>query len=172
MILAGLMMIFAMFVIAGCGSDDRVVAISREAADRQAQQNTEMARVVDDETAVRHQVAKLQNDLRDDQAKIAKQRDELEAERQLIASRREWAEFLTPLLETVGIVAVVIAVLVYCGSILANGFRHDSHDHEVAEMLVADITAERPVLLPAAPTEDLPRLPAPASHAGQSAPVT
>ena len=52
---------------AGCG-DDRVVQVTREADNRQAEQNREIARVVNEETVFRQEAAKLQNDLRSDQA--------------------------------------------------------------------------------------------------------
>ena len=101
-------------VLAGCG-DERVMQVTREAEERQAEQNREIARVVNEESTFRQQAAKLQNDLRADQAAIAQQRDQLEAERRQIASQREWAEFYKPLLETGGVVAAIVAVLGYCG---------------------------------------------------------
>jgi len=111
----GLHLIPAMFlavVLAGCG-DERLVEATRQADERQAQQNDQMANVINQEAIVRQQVAKLQNDLRADQAAIARERDQLEAERRAAASWRQWAEFYTPLLEILGVVAVVVAVLAY-----------------------------------------------------------
>ena len=67
-------------LLAGCG-DGRVVTVTREADERQAKQNDQMARLVNEETAFRQQAAKLQNDLRADGAGVAQQRDALEIER-------------------------------------------------------------------------------------------
>ena len=113
------------------------------------------------------EAAKLQRDLRADQASIAQQRDRLEAERRQIASTREWAAFYTPLVETIGIVAVVIAVLIYAGFIVAYSFRHNSGaDREVAELLVHQIDRGRPSLLPLPPAPSrVLRLPAPCAEA-------
>ena len=151
---AGLRLIPAMLlviVLAGCG-DDRVVQVTREADNRQAEQNREIAKVTDDATIVHQQVAKLENDLRDDQAAIAEGRNQLEAERRQIASQREWAELYKPLLETIGVAAVVLAVLAYCG-FLVHTLRNSGHaDALLAEALVDQILSVEqlpsPMLLP------------------------
>ncbi len=136
-------------LLAGCG-DERVVKVAREADERQAKQNEQIARVVNEETAFRQQAAKLQNDLRADQAVIAQQRDALEIERKQLASQREWAAFYTPLLETGGVVAVVVAGLVYCSFVVVYGLRRGG-DHEIGELLLEDFVSHRPVLLPRLP---------------------
>jgi hypothetical protein len=129
-------------LLAGCG-DERVVKISTEAADRQAKQNEQMAHIVNEETAFRQQAAKLQNDLRADQAAIAQQRDALEIERKQLASQREWAAFYTPLLETIGVVAVVVAGFVYCSFVVVYGLRGGGGQDEVAgeEKVAATVAA-------------------------------
>ncbi len=152
-------------LLAGCG-DERVVKVSTEAADRQAKQNEQIARVVNEETTFRQQAAKLQNDLRADQAVIAQQRDQLEIERKQLASQREWAAFYTPLLETVGVVAVVVVVLLYCSFVVVYSLRRGG-DHEVAELLLNDLVSHQPVLLPRLPASSVKLgLPAP-GHAEQ-----
>ena len=145
-------------LLAGCG-DERVVKVAREADDRQAKQNEQIARVVNEETAFRQQAAKLQNDLRADQAVIAQQRDQLEIERKQLAGQREWAAFYTPLLETIGVVAVVVAILVYCSFVLVYGLRRGSASHEITELLVQDITMDQPTLPWASAGNSLLRLP-------------
>ncbi len=136
-------------LLTGCG-DERVVKVAREADERQAKQNEQIARVVNEETAFRQQAAKLQNDLRADQAVIAQQRDALEIERKQLASQREWAALYTPLVETIGIVAVVVAGLVYCGFVVVYGLRR-SGGHEIGELLLDDLVSHQPVLLPQLP---------------------
>ena len=151
---AGLRLIPAMLlviVLAGCG-DERVVQVTREADNRQAEQNRQIARVVNEESTFRQQAAKLQNDLRADQAAIAQQRDQLEAERKQIASQREWAEFYKPLLETAGVVAVIVAVLAYCGFLVRTLRNSGPADALLAEALVDRILSVEqlppPMLLP------------------------
>lgn len=146
-------------LLAGCG-DERVVKVAREADDRQAKQNEQIARVVNEETAFRQQAAKLQNDLRADQAVIAQQRDQLEIERKQLASQREWAAFYTPLLETIGVVAVVVAVLGYCSFVVVYGLRRGG-DHEMNELLLDDLVSHQPVLLPRLPAPIKLGLPSP-----------
>jgi hypothetical protein len=148
-------------ILAGCG-DERAVKIATEAADRQAKQNDQIARIVNEETAFRQQAAKLQNDLRADQAAIARERDQLETERRQLAGQREWAVFYTPLLETIGVVAVVVAILLYCSFVVYGLRRDNGGDREVTELLLNDLVSLQPVLLPQLPTSPAKlRLPSP-----------
>ena len=140
-----------------------VVKISTEAADRQAKQNEQMARIVNEETAFRQQAAKLQNDLRADQAAMAQQRDQLEIERKQLASQREWAAFYTPLLETIG----VVAGLVYYNFVVVYALRRSGSQDEAAELLLSDLVCHQPGLLPRLPASLVKlRLPSP-GRAGQ-----
>jgi len=56
----------------------------------------------------------------------------------------------TPLLETIGVVAVVAAVLVYCSFVVVYGLRRGG-DHEVGELLLDDLVSHQSVLLPQLP---------------------
>ena len=149
---AGLLLIPVMalaLVLTGCGND-RVVQVTREADNRQAQQNDQIARVVNEETVFRQQAAKLQNDLRADQAGIARERDQLEAERREAASWRQWAIFYQPLMENFGVVAVIVAVLAYCGFLVHTLRHHGPADTVLAESLVDQLIAieQLPPMLP------------------------
>ena len=81
-----------------------------------------------------------------------KERNQLEAERRQIASQREWAEFYKPLLETAGVVAVIVAVLTYCGFLVLTLRHNGPADALLAEALVDQlISVEQlpaPMLLP------------------------
>ena len=150
----GLRLIPAMFlviVLAGCG-DDRVAQVTREADNRQAEQNRQIARVVNEETVFRQDAAKLQRELRADQATVAQQRDQLEAERKQIASQREWAGFYKPLLETAGVVAVIVVVLAYCGFLVHTLRNSGPGDIVLVESLVDQLLSVEqlppPMLLP------------------------
>ncbi len=68
----------------------------------------------------------------------------MEIERKQLASQREWAAFYTPLLETIGVVAVVVAGLMYCSFVVVYGLRRSGGD-EVAEMLLDDLVSHQPV---------------------------
>jgi hypothetical protein len=160
-VIGALLVLLAGFT--GCG-EERAVKVMQEADRRQAEQNDRMAGIIHDEAGVRQEVTKLQTDLHNDLATIAAERSQLENERREIASRREWALFLTPALETVAI----IAALIYCGYIVAHGFRSDSGaDREVAELLIA---SSKPALSPPLPAPSrVLRLPAPRAEAAKAA---
>lgn len=149
-------------ILAGC-ADERVVQVTREADNHQAQQNDQIARVVNEETAFRQEAAKLQRDLRADQAAIAQQRDQLEAERREAASWRQWAIFYTPILESLGVVAVVVAVLAYCGFLVHTLRNSGPADAVLTESLVDQILSVEmsPMLLP----DEARQLPAPRTPA-------
>ncbi len=154
---AGLHLILAIvlaIVLAGCGDTERVVEITRQADERQAEQNRQIARVVNEETVFRQDAAKLQRDLRADQAAIAQQRDQLEAERRDIAGWRQWAIFFTPLLESLGVVAVVVAVLSYCGFLVHTLREQSPADAVLADSIVQQILSVSVESLP--PPTQLP----------------
>ena len=138
-------------VLAGCG-DERLVQATREADRRQAQQNDQLARTVNEETVFRQDMTKLQRELRADQASISQQRDQLEVERKQIASQRAWAEFYAPLLESLGVVAVVVAALAYAGIMLHTLRNSGPADIVLVESLVDQLLSVEqlpaPMLLP------------------------
>src|SRR5262245_22462909 len=84
-------------VILGC--DDQATQIAREAADRQAQQNTEMARVnrevaagshelVEADARARKEIVGVHHDIQSERMRLASGWDNLEQERQQIARDR------------------------------------------------------------------------------------
>ena len=90
----------------------------------------------------------------------------MEIARKQLASQREWAAFYTPLLETIGVVAVVVAGLVYCSFVIVYGLRC-SEDSEVADLLLNDLVCDQPLLRPGLPASPVKlTLPSP-GHAEQ-----
>ena len=66
----------------------------------------------------------------------------------------------------VGVVAVVVAGLVYCSFVVVYGLRR-SGDHEIGELLLDDLVSHQPVLLPRLPASPVKLgLPSP-EHAEQ-----
>ncbi|MBN2579390.1 MAG: hypothetical protein JXB10_10395 [Pirellulales bacterium] len=145
--------------LGGCDEDEQALQLAREAAARQAEQNREMARqnrriaeatkelVVADARA-RGDLIGVQKDLRADQAEVGRQRDALENERQKIAQERHWDQLLAPALQDFGLLLAVAAALGFCGYLLFGLRKEDVTDQTLGEMLVQELAAEEPLLLP------------------------
>jgi hypothetical protein len=172
-------MLWAVFLaalfIGGCDEDERLAQMARESAERQAEQNRAMARqnqqiaeatkeLVAADAKARQELTTMQKDLRADQAQVGQQRDVLEMERQKIAAERKWDQLLAPALQDFGILLVIAAALGFCGYLLIGLRREDVTEQAVGELLIQEIVAENPILLPPAhpsqPALEHPRLPA------------
>ena len=151
----------AVVLMTGCDENERVARMAEKAADRQAEQNKEMARVnrevaegtkrlVKSNAEARKNVLAMQKDLHDQAAEVGHQRDQLESERQGIAAERLRESILGPIIANLGPLAVCALVLVFC-ALLVYGLRVDKGDDDaVGEVLIEELVAERPVLLPPA----------------------
>ena len=166
-----LLIALLLLAAAGCEDDKRVVEVAREAADRQAEQNRQMGRQTEDiatatrelieaDARSRQEMVALHRELQNEQAVVARQRDALETERRELARARQRESLLIPVLQGGGGVLVVVAALVFCAFLLA-GLRHpEEAPQALGELLVEELSAERPLVLPRAllPSSD-PSLP-------------
>jgi hypothetical protein len=160
-----LLLLFAVVFVTGCDEDKRVAQVAKEAADRQAEQNQLMARqsqqtaeatkeLVAADAKARKDLTSLQQNLREDQAEVGKKRDDLELERQKIAAERNWDRLLAPVLSNFGVFLVITAALSFCTYILM-GLRHEKiTEPSVEELLIEELVAEHPRLLPQRPALD------------------
>jgi hypothetical protein len=135
------------------GCDDRATQIAREAASRQAQQNTDMAgvtreaaagasRLVEEESLSRQQTLALQKQLQDEGRRIDEARDGLEQERRQIAGARRTESWLLALLQGGGGVAAAILSLGVAWLAL-HGLGTQDHAPELAcEQLIENLAAE------------------------------
>lgn len=153
----------------GCEEDPdaRVVEIAIESADRQAQQNQQMAelqqqvaagakQLVQADSQARQELAELQRELRSDQAEIGRQLDALNSERQQIASERYWDSILGPSIYAgAGILACLLPLLL-CGWLLHATRDKQDTEEALAELLVEELITDRPLLLP--PRQPVPLL--------------
>ena len=89
------------------GCDDRATQIAREAADRQAQQNTEMAelnkevasgthQLVEADAKARTEIVGVHHDLQAERTRLDTSWSELESERREIAGQRRTESMLVP----------------------------------------------------------------------------
>jgi len=152
--------VLVVVMLTGCDENKEVARVATEAAERQAEQNQEMAQLnrevaegtkllVEADAEARESVLAMQADLYAEQAEIGQQRDQLEAERREIADHRLRESLLAPIINNLGPLLVVVAVLFFCGAMVSG---LDDGDDEVSEVLIEELAADRPVLLPPTPS--------------------
>jgi len=169
-------------LVLGCERDDEKVAkVAREAAERQARQNEQMAKLqehvakgtqqlVENATKSQNELTKLQRDLRDDQAKVSVQRDALEVERQQIATERWRDPIVAQTLLIAGGCIVALAPLLLAG----YAFRvveTSRDDSLVASALIEDLASDAPRIcvsprLPQLPSREVRIDPEPTDPSG------
>jgi hypothetical protein len=174
----------------GCGPapdtpDQRLADFARNSVDQQARQNQAMARqsqAVVEESAKLAQAAqqlvesdaksraeliaaqeRLTTQLDQQRAAVDSGRDHLETERKQIAQQRHRDPILAASIQTVGLILAALLPLVICIFVLKQMSRSEPDDGAVAELLVSELTAERPLLLPAPALRTAPAL---EHHAG------
>ena len=153
----------ATILVTGCeengNENSRVAKVAVEAAERQAEQNREMARLnretaegakrlVEADAQARKELTEMQHDLQAEQAEIGEQRDQLESERKEIAGQRRTESMLGPILKGCAAAAVIAVTIGRCWSLLFSLRRQDDADQILGELLVDELLSEKPVLLP------------------------
>jgi hypothetical protein len=147
-----------MLILMG-GCDDRATQIAREAANRQAQQNTSMAelnqqvaggtrRLVEADAKARQDFVGVHRDLGAERLRLDAGWNSLENERQQIAGQRRTESMLVPLTELVGGLAVVVTLLGYCWYALVAARRNKGTDAELNEFLVCELLPGEQLLPP------------------------
>jgi hypothetical protein len=142
----------------GSCSDDKSTQIAREAADRQAQQNTEMARLnkevaagshqlVEADAKARQEIVGVHRDLQAERGQLNSGWDQLEDERRQIAGQRRTESMLFSLGTLIGSVFLVVALLGFCWYALFTARRGDGMEAQLNELLVHEVLADEPALL-------------------------
>ena len=176
-------------VVAGCSDSAEVARVATEAADRQAKQNEEMARVtgqvaegsrklVEADAAARKEIVGVHRDLQAERKTLGEQWNALEGERQSIAQDRRTESMLVPVAQAIGGLLLAVVVIGFCWSLLFGLRKTDGSDSDINELLLQEFAAEQPRLLPAGGARPLlvadkndPRLPsAPADEEGSDTP--
>jgi hypothetical protein len=175
--------IFVILIAIGCNSsDDRLVELSRQSADRQAEQNRLVEtnnrqvleatnRLVEADAKSRAESDELHRQIESERAGINEQRDALEKERQQIAEARNRDPIVAESIQAVGGLIAAILPLLVC-LFLLRGLFHKSDQEALAEVLIEDLVSRQPLLsghaavsLPGTGRE--PRLPAAAAEEPQ-----
>ncbi len=152
-------MLLAVILVVGCSKppDERLVEMAREHTARQAEQNRQMVelqkevaegsrRLVEADAEARSELVLLQHDLQADQHEIGRQRDLLEQERKQIARQRYRDQAIAAVLSTIGLLLVCGLPLLLCVYVLRAVRTSETPDAVLTEMLVDELTAERPRL--------------------------
>jgi hypothetical protein len=135
------------------GCDERVAEVAREAADRQAQQNTTMAELQQEvasgthslvaaDAAARHEIVGVHHDLQAERRQLDAGWNALEAERGQIARDRRTESLVAPLAQLLGTLALVVVLLGFLWQLLARGRATDPVDAELSELLIERLLAE------------------------------
>jgi hypothetical protein len=126
----------------GCESDDaRLARVSQEAAARQAEQNREMARVVESQQA-------LQQGIDAERGHLDQQRTAVEDERRAIATERIRDPIIANALIGAVILAACVLPIVLAFFVLRGAHQAEPDDAALSELLVQELVAEEPLLLP------------------------
>jgi hypothetical protein len=144
-------------LVVGCDSDQRVVELSRESLNRQAEQNHEMARqnqavtettqqLIQSETNVQHDASQLHEQLHTERSTLDQQRQNLEGERRSLAAERQRDSMIAQVIP--GVVAIVVAALplVVCWYLARSMFASVSDESTAAEILIEQLATQGPLL--------------------------
>jgi len=149
--------IITLLLLIGC-NDERVVAISREAADRQAQQNQlisdlnkELAagsrELVAADAKAREKMVDVHRELQSERQRLDTGWTSLEHQRQQVASRRRTESLLAPAIQNFGVAVVVALVLGFSWYALVASRNATVSDAELSNMLIEEILSNQPTTL-------------------------
>ena len=136
------------------GCDDRATRIAREAADRQAQQNTAMAKLNQEVASGTHQlvaadaearkeIVVVHHDLQAERSKLDTSWTSLEDERREIAGQRRTESWLSAMTTIIGGILLAAMLLGFCWHAVFAATHVDSLA-ELNELLVAEIISDEP----------------------------
>ena len=151
----------------GCEEDERVSQVARQAADRQAAQNQQIAHIarqaaegsrelVAADAQARREIIKVHQEMQSERATLGEQWNKLETERQEIAQDRRTESLLVPALQSIGAIAVAVLAIGFCLFMLFGLRKTDDTDAQLGELLVHEIVADQPRLLPPSDSPALP----------------
>lgn len=146
----------------GCEEEDkRSERIAERYAERQAQQSQQMAELqkevaagarelVQADAQAREEMTALQRDIQAERTEIGRQRDQLESDRRTIASQRRSDPIIASTITSVGLILASLLPLVLCFFLLHQCTEQDD-DGLVGEVLINELTSNRPLFLPHPP---------------------
>jgi hypothetical protein len=148
---------FITLIAIGCSSgDERVVELSRQSTDRQAEQNRLVEtnsrqvleatdRLVEADAKSRTENIELHRQIEVERSGINQQRDVLEQERRQIAEQRNRDPIVAESILSVGGLIAAILPLLVCLALL-RGLFHKSDQEALADVLIEDLVSQQPLL--------------------------
>ena len=157
-----------LLLITGCADsrDERYRQLAQQALHEQSEQNKRLAeqskqiaeasrRLVEGDAAARKDLLaaqkQLSSELHSERAGIDRQREELEQERRNIAARRHRDPVIAQAIGAVGLTLACLLPLLLAAYVIRAVNRDGDDSAALSELLVMEITAERPLLLPISP---------------------
>lgn len=144
--LIGIALILAL--TSGC-DDERTVRVATEAAERQAVQNQEMARLNRDSI-------KLHRDIQAERGTLNESWNDLEVQRRQVASKRRTDSFLTTATQGLGLLMVVALSLAVIWLALNGATQETGNDPLITELLLDELDPSELPVLPSQATEKFP----------------
>ena len=141
----------SLILATGC-SDDRVVQVATQAADRQAEQNDTMAKLqqevaggtqklVEADASARHEIVAVHHDLQAERSRLDTGWSALEEERKQLAHERRTESALLPAIQLLGGLALVVTLLGFSWYALVRIRTDTASDTELNELLVHELAA-------------------------------
>ena len=149
--------IIASAITGGCSSDERLVEVSRESLNRQAEQNREQAQqnqavtqttheLIQTESRVQGDATQLQGQLHVERRTLDQERHDLEQERRTLADQRQREPIIAEAIKAATSMIVAALPLVVCWYLLKSLFFATSDDGAAAELLVEQLATGGPLL--------------------------
>ncbi len=170
----------------GCSStDERLVELSKQSADRQAAQSQQMAQQGQQIASAAHDLVQwdaqarremveaqstLQQGLQNERADLDQQHAALEHERQEIAATRNRDPIVAGAIVSAAVLLACVLPVLVCLFVIRLTSQRDPDD-DIAQLLVQELVADEPLLLPISRQPALPNHsePRPQSLDGESA---
>ena len=161
-------LMMALLLAAGCSDspDERLAELAEQSLRQQASQNERLAQqskqiaeasrhLVENDSEARKEMiaahATLQKELQSERANINQQLSKIEQERRNIAEQRGRDPIIAQTISAVGLTLACLLPLLLAGYVIYSLNRSSDDNDALSEMLVMEITAEKPKLLPMAP---------------------
>ena len=156
------LLIAAMLMLTTTGCDEnenkRLADMAERNVERQAAQNRQMSELqsevargartlVEADAKARAELVALERDAQAERAEIGRQRDSLEEERRDLATRRWLDPIIAASITNIGLLAACLLPLVLCWYLLHRRVE-PADDQAIAEVLLDDLVANEPLLLP------------------------
>lgn len=144
----------------GCAENEnkQLAEMAERHLDRQAEQNQQMAKLqqelakgsrqmVEADAKAREEIVALHRDVQAERTEIGQQRDSLENDRRQIAEQRHRDPIIASAITSFGLLLACLLPLVLCWYLLHRPVE-PADDSAVAEVLLEDLVADSPLLLP------------------------